>query len=157
MWTLPSYTVTFDLQEGTLDDGSLTAEVAQSGGTYDSIPAVSRTGYTFYGWWTQENGNGTQIALGAAVTATADHTLYAKWTPNTYTTTFDLQGGSLTSGDATKTVTFDSAYGDLPYATKNGYILKGWWTEPNGAGTEVTSATQVTTPSDQTLYAKGNI
>jgi len=56
-----------------------------------------RTGYTFAGWNTQTNGSGTDYPAGGPYTANATLTLYAKWTVNQYTLTFDSAGGSSVS------------------------------------------------------------
>ena len=65
-----------------------------------------------------------------------DHTLTAIWTPNTYTVTADADGGTIpaTTGwtivsgstSATKSVTYDATYGDLPTPTKAGNTFIGW-------------------------------
>ena len=63
-----------------------------------------------------------------------DHTLTATWTPNDYTVTLDANGGDIPATDgwtvngstATKTVTYDSTYGQLPIPTRTGYTFKGW-------------------------------
>lgn len=48
--------------------------------TYGTLPTPSRSGYTFQGWWTGDNGTGTQITSSTVVTTTAlNQTLYAKW------------------------------------------------------------------------------
>ena len=51
-------------------------------------------------------------------------TLTANWTANTYTVTFNPNGGSVSP--TTKTVTYDSAYGTLPTPTRAGYTFAGW-------------------------------
>lgn len=67
-------------------------------------------------------------------------TLTANWTVNTYTVTANANGGTIptTSGwsvasgskTATKTVTYDSAYGTLPTPTRPGYTFKAWTNSP---------------------------
>lgn len=59
----PSYT---DIKQGT--SGNVTSSTA------------TRTGYTFGGWNTASDGSGTNYAVNALITPTADITLYAKWT-----------------------------------------------------------------------------
>lgn len=73
------------------------------------------------------------------------------WTPNTYTLTFNANGGTVSP--ETKTVTFDSKYGELPTPTRDGYKFEGWYTDKDG-GTQVTSSTVVKTPDNHTLYAR---
>ena len=49
-------------------------------------------------------------------------------------------------------VTYDSPYGTLPTATRDGYEFQGWYTTETG-GIQVTDSTIVNTPYDHTLYA----
>ena len=46
-WTPNSYTVTFDANGGTVET---TQKTVSYGGTYDSLPTPTRSGYTFKGW-----------------------------------------------------------------------------------------------------------
>jgi len=78
-------TVTFDAQSGSVSPATQTAT---QNSPYGTLPAPTRTSYTFGGWWTAANGAGTQIIATTIVTTTANQTLYAKWTatPATVTT-----------------------------------------------------------------------
>ena len=64
----------------TLDDG--TANVAymnvRTGGTYWDLPVPIRRNHLFYGWYTAPIG-GERVTTETVVTATTDHTLYARW------------------------------------------------------------------------------
>jgi uncharacterized repeat protein (TIGR02543 family) len=74
----PNYTVGYDPSGGTCTPNTKTVT---SGGTYGAAPCTaSRIGYTFAGWWTEAGGTGTQVSDSTTVTASASHTLYAKWT-----------------------------------------------------------------------------
>ena len=79
-----------------------------------------RTGYTFAGWYT-DTGYTTEYNFSTPVTGNL--TLYAKWTVNQYTITFDTDGGS-----AVDAITQD--YGTAITApenpTKTGYTFNGW-------------------------------
>jgi len=86
-----------------------------------------KAGYTFSGYWTEKNGAGTQYvnASGQCInnlySKVADNsTLYAKWTPNTYTLTYNP---TVSSNPASYTVT-QSAKLDNP--SKTGYTFAGW-------------------------------
>ena len=96
--------------------------------------------------------SGTAYANGATYDFSADLTLYAQWTANTYTVTFDANGGG-TPTPASKVVTFGSTYGTLATTSRTGYTFAGWFTAASG-GTQVTSATIVSTASNHTLYAQ---
>lgn len=111
----------------------------------------TRTGYTFKNWNTSADGSGKSYAPGATYSENANLTLCAQWTPNTYKVNFNANGGSVSSN--TKNVTYNSAYGDLPTPTRNGYKFIGWFTSQSG-GTKITKSTTVTTTSNLTLYAQ---
>ncbi|MBQ7797907.1 MAG: InlB B-repeat-containing protein, partial [Clostridia bacterium] len=83
---------------------------------------VDRKGYTFSGWITDATG-GTQVSTTTTM-GIGDTTIYAHWTANTYTVTFDANGGTVST--TSETVTFDSTYGTLPTPTKPGYRFDGW-------------------------------
>ncbi|MFU8892485.1 MAG: InlB B-repeat-containing protein [Luteolibacter sp.] len=111
-----------------------------------------RTGHTFTGWNTAANGSGTAYAAGATYTANASVTLYAQWSANTYTVTFNPNGGDAPTPHS-KEVTFDATYGTLATVSRTGYTFDGWFTAASG-GNEVTAATTVATAADHTLHAQ---
>ncbi len=124
-WLVNSYTVTFDANGGT---GGRT--VTQDYGTALTAPTVTRTGYTFTGW---------SPAVPSTVPA-ADATYAAQWRINSYTVTFDAQGGA---GGGTVARNHGAALGELPVPTRDGFSFDGWFTAASG-GTEVSSATVIT-------------
>ena len=67
-----NYTVTLDANGGSVSPTSMTYT-----GTALTLPAPTKSGYTFSGWWTAQTG-GTQVS--GAYTPTANVTLYAHWT-----------------------------------------------------------------------------
>ena len=123
---------------------------AKYGSAVSTMPTpTARAGYTFAGWWTAKTG-GTQVTTSTVCNWTSDTTLYAHWTAASYTVTFDGNGG--TCSTASKSVTYDGAYGDLPTPTREGYTFAGWWTATSG-GSQITSTTTVAITAAQTLYA----
>ena len=143
-----NYTVSFNPNGGKTDTNNITVTFDN---TYDKLPTATRTGYTFEGWFTEaEAGGGRKIEQNTIVNISDDHTLYAHWSPNTYTVLFNGNTGTPTKDS--KSVTFDSTYGDLPTATKTGYTFTNWYTESTG-GQKIESATTVTVANDHTLYA----
>ncbi len=140
-WTAKTYTVTFDKQNGT---GGSTSAAATFNSAMPAITVPIRTGYTFGGYYTAKNGGGTQYYTSSGASArnwniTANTTLYAKWTANSYTIIYNSnkpRGASseITGLTASSTHTYDVA-GTL---TANGYSLvgrtfKGWSTSANGS------------------------
>ena len=115
--------------------------------TYGELPTPTRTGYTFDGWYTS-TAYTTEVTEDTLVEGSSDKILYAKWVANEYTVTFDADGGTVSPG--TKTVTFGSAYGELPTPTYTGHIFAGWFDENNEP---ITAASIVNVADDQTLTA----
>ena len=126
----------------------------------------SRTGHTLLGWsksetatsasWSPYNGIASSWIESNTTenTALSELNLYAVWKLINFTVTFNAQGGTVSP--TSKTVTYESTYGDLPTPTKTGNTFKGWYTASSG-GTKITSSTTVTITADQTLYAQWTV
>ena len=85
--------VKFDGNGGT--PSQQTKEVAY-GQKYGELPNTTRTGHTFTGWFTEkEEGKGEKVTENDNVKKGFDHTLYAQWTINNYTLTFDYGNGTV--------------------------------------------------------------
>lgn len=149
-WTANTYTVTFNKNGGDTEASPTTSTGILYNGTA-TLPTTDPTwaGHTFASWNTQGDGYGTAFTATTPVTATI--TVYAQRTANTYTVTFDGQGG--TPSPASTSVTYGSTYGTVATVTKTGYTFAGWYTATSG-GTQVTSATTVSITAPQTLYAQ---
>ena len=120
-WTAPTYAVTLNTNGGTIADGKDVTGYTYGVGAI--LPTdVTRTGYTFKGWYDNENLTGSPVtAIGGAETGNKEY--WAKWEINQYTITFDTNGGS-------EIVPITQDYGteitapDNP--TRKGYTFKGW-------------------------------
>lgn len=127
--------------------------------SYTLNATTTDNGYSWQGWYTKENGGGTRkspdltysdFSVTAAEGDGKTETLYAYWTGNTYTVTFD--GNEGTPSEASKSVTYGSTYGDLATATRRFYDFDGWFTDATD-GSRVTSETKVATASNHSLFA----
>ena len=120
-WTAPTYAVTLNTNGGTIADGKdVTGYTYGVGATLPTD--VTRTGYTFKGWYDNENLTGSPVtAIGGAETGNKEY--WAKWEINQYTITFDTNGGSeiapITQAYGTKITAPDNP-------TRKGYTFKGW-------------------------------
>ncbi|GHU70821.1 hypothetical protein FACS189450_05880 [Spirochaetia bacterium] len=160
-WTINTYTVTFD--KNNTDSGSTEANpqtaVVADGGTVNPLPtAPTRTGYTFSGWNTAADGSGT--VFDATTMVTGNITVYAQWTINTYTVTFDKQSG--TGGTDSVTATYGAAMPGGTAPSRTGYAFGGYWTAVNGGGTQyytdtMASACNWDLTTATTLYAKWTV
>jgi uncharacterized repeat protein (TIGR02543 family) len=149
-WTpAASRTVTFDANLGT---GSMSSQSANQS-TALSANTFTRTGYGFSGWNTAANGSGTSYAAGANFPFTTDTTLYAQWTLNTYSVTFNSNSGSGSMSAQTFTHGV-SANLTANSFTRSNYYFTGWNTAANGSGTAYSAGVAYTFTASTTLYAQ---
>ena len=120
-WTAPTYAVTLNTNGGTIADGKdVTGYTYGVGATLPTD--VTRTGYTFKGWYDNENLTGSPVtAIGGAETGNKEY--WAKWEINQYTITFDTNGGSEIAPITQDYGTEITAPAD---PTRKGYTFKGW-------------------------------
>ena len=144
-WTANKYDIIYKDQGGGDFTGTQTSAPTQH--TYDKATTLkipTKTGYTFGGWFTASDctsgavGNTTSASLGAT-DYTDNIILYAKWTKNSYTLTWNLNGGTVTVAgtgaavDATGTPNSSVPYNDAitaPTVTKYGYNFSSWNNTP---------------------------
>ena len=113
------------------------------GATATEPTAPTKTGYTFAGWFVGT----TEYDFETAVTAPV--VLTAKWTINTYTVTFNANGGSTV---ANATADYNTAVTAPTAPTKAGYEFAGWYADE--ALTTAWNFTEGKITADTTLYAK---
>ena len=149
---IQTYTLSYDENggSGTMEEQSGTSV------TVATNSFTAPTGYTFKEWNTNAKGSGTKYTAGQNVTLTEDLTLYAVWSPLSYTVTLDATGG--TGGTASVTAVFDEAMPNITIPSRANYIFKGYFAEKNGTGKQYydengSSTNSWITPSDATLYA----
>jgi uncharacterized repeat protein (TIGR02543 family) len=153
-WTIAAYTVTFDANGGS---GTMASETEHYNvATALTMNTFTHTGYTFDGWNTAASGGGTGYAHGATYSFTASVTLYAQWTINAYTVTFDANGGSGTMASETETVGTTAALAPNSF-TYSGYSFTGWNTAPDGSGTSYADGSPYMFAVSITLYAQWTI
>ena len=155
-----TYTITFDMQGGS--GGTQSVEVTYTL-ALTSITPPSRDGYTFGGYYTEENGAGVQYYSydgnsEKTYDKTSDLTLYAKWTPLEYTVTLDAAGGT---GGETVTATYDADMPEITLPTRTGYTFDGYFTQTGGEGEQYYDADGNSVKAYDktegiTLYAKWN-
>ncbi len=160
-FTMPAYAVTVDATfvgkyyDVTLDpdNGSSTSAIypqyassmpstLKGGG---ALSAPTYTGYTFGGYYDERAGAGTQYYTNTMSSANnwnkaSNTTLYAKWTPNTYTITLNSNGGTGSTASVEivygqtppNTDDLGNHYFSITNPTKPGYTFLGWFTAADG-------------------------
>ena len=91
VWQGNTYTVKCNTNESV--NGIITSKVIQEwdavyGAPYGSLPTPVRAGYTFKGWYT-DNNLGTLVTEETLVETAKNHTLYAHWSENSYTVEYN--------------------------------------------------------------------
>jgi uncharacterized repeat protein (TIGR02543 family) len=145
-WIAKTPTIVFYANSGNLAQAT---KIVTFNGTYGELPVPTLAHYVFEGWYTSLSGT-SRITSTTVCTHDNTQILYAHWTPETYTITYDPNGGTVSV--SSKSVSFDSTYGTLSTPTYAGYDFLGWYTAPSG-GTLINAASKVTIENNQTLYA----
>ena len=120
-WTAPTYTVTLNTNGGTINNGNVTGYTYGVGATLPTD--VTRTGYTFKGWYDNESLTGSPVTA-ISNTETGNKEYWAKWEINQYTITYVLAGGTAEGNPDTYTVETETF--TLKNPTRPGYIFSGW-------------------------------
>ena len=119
-WTAPTYAVTLHANGGTINNGNVTEYTYGVGATLPTD--VTRIGYTFNGWYDNENLTGSPItAIGDTETGNKEY--WAKWEINQYTITVKPENGK---ADITITQDYGTPITAPADPTREGYQFNGW-------------------------------
>nr|MCR4672705.1 leucine-rich repeat protein [Lachnospiraceae bacterium] len=130
VWTPVTYTITYVLDGGTNAASNPESYTIETD-TID-LANATRAGYTFGGWYSDSEFRNqvSQIIKGS----TGNVTLYAKWTTDDYTITYNLGGGLVAQANPTAySITTETFTLNNP--TREGYTFAGW------TGTDLEEAT----------------
>ena len=149
-FTTNTYTVSYNANEGS---GAPSAQTKTYGKDLTlSTTKPTRTGYTFLGWSTSSTATTATYAAGGTYTTNAAVTLYAVWEINTYTVTFNANGGSGAPSAQTKTYGVTLALSPA-VPTRANYAFKGWATSSTATTATYAAGGSYTNNSAVTLYA----
>lgn len=140
-FALDSHSVSFNSNGGSAVNSQ--SVVYNSTATVPTVP--TRTGYTFAGWY---NDAGLTTAFAFSTAITADTTLYAKWTINSYTVSFNSNCGRAVPSQS---VAYNTTATAPSIPTRSGYTFVRWY-----SNSALTLSFSFTTPitNNITLYAK---
>ena len=148
--TVPTYTISYNANQGY----GVPASQIKTDGTdlilSSQIP--TRTGYNFIGWSTSSSATTAQYSAGGKYTANSGATLYAVWSINKYTISYNMNGGSGSIASQTKTYGTDLILSSqIP--TRTGYEFIGWNTDKNATTVLYQPGAKYTANGNATLYA----
>ncbi len=123
------------------------------GGSNGSFPLFQQSGYDFLGFYAGKD-DATPVTANQLVEGEEKQTAYAHWKPKSITVSFDANGGDPVENVIE--VLYDSVYGELPVAKRQGYTFEGWTAIRNSAR-KVTGKTKVNRKTAHTLYAKWKV
>jgi len=144
-WTINTYSVTW------YADGGIpipTQTTVNHGGTITAPAEMTKTGYTYGGWFS--DASFTTLVSFPITNVTAATTLYAKWTINTYPVTWYADGG--TPIPTQTTVEHGGTITAPAEMTKTGYTYEGWFSD--AVFTTLVTFPIINITEATTLYAK---
>ena len=166
-WTPETYYINYYEAVGEVNDISGLNQISIVGAptSYTILDAVAlpalpaKDGYTATGWYSQwcvfENQENTQYWAGCTPTTGHNAGYYGhanyivKYTANTYTITWNANGGNVTP--ANSTYTYGGSTVTLPTPTRDSYTFNGWFTEESG-GTQITEIGTTNKPTSDVIY-----
>ena len=148
--TIPTYTISYNANGGS---GAPSSQTKKYGETLKlSSTKPTRTGYSFLGWSTSSSATSASYSAGGNFTSNANTTLYAVWSINTYTISYNANGGSGAPSSQTKkynvTLTLSSTK-----PTRTNYNFLGWSTSSSATSATYSPGGSFALNSNTTLYA----
>lgn len=123
-WIVNTYRVSFQSNGGTVTEGSIDTRDVVYGNPYGELAELEKAGYTFVGWFTEEEG-GTPVTAETVLSLDVDHTLYAQFSLNSYSIEYIDEIGGVHGNPAKYSV--ETGGLTLLDAQKDGYTFLGWY------------------------------
>ena len=150
------YTLSYNANGGS---GAPSSQTGTGVGSYTfpiSNAKPTRSGYTFLGWSLSSTATAASYQPGGSITLTASDILYAVWKANTYTVSYNANGGSGAPSNQTKTYGVTLTLSNTK-PTRTGYTFSAWNTAQNGSGTSYVPGGSYTANAAVTLYAQWTV
>ncbi|MBQ4644377.1 MAG: InlB B-repeat-containing protein [Clostridia bacterium] len=146
-----TYTISYDANGGSGAPASQTIEYASCLLLTLEIP--TRAGYTFLGWSESSTATTPTYERGDFYCdAEKSVILYAVWTPNEYTVSYNANGG--TGAPSSQTKYHDTALIlSTTIPTRSGYTFLGWSTSSTATSASYLAGSSFTSNANTTLYA----
>ena len=147
---LPSYTISYNANGGS---GAPTSQTKYYGVNLTlSTTVPTRTGYSFQGWSASSTATSASYSAGSTYTGNTNATLYAVWKANTYTVSYNANGGSGAPSNQTKTYGVNLTLSST-IPTRTNYNFLGWGTSANSTTASYSAGGTYTNNAAITLYA----
>ena len=158
VWRANTYKITYNANGGSGAPSAQSYTYSTSGTINLSSTRPTRTGYTFLGWSQSSTATSASYSAGQAWNRSnaSNYTLYAVWRANTYTITYNANGGS--GAPAAQSYTYaTSGTINLSSAkpTRSGYTFLGWSQSSSATSASYSpgQAWSRSNASNYTLYA----
>lgn len=151
VWELKVGTINFNSNGGSTAPSAITGLI----GTTISIPTtvLTKSGFTFVGWNTNSAGTGTTYLPGATYSISTEAvTLYAYYTENTRTVTYNLNGGEGDIDQQTAPLS-QSIIISAEIPSRVGYLFSGWSTSASSTTVSYNPGSTYSGTADLNLYA----
>lgn len=145
-----TYTVSYDANGGGNTPASQTKTEDVTLILTSTIP--TRYGYTFKGWAMSSSATSATYQSGGSYTANESVTLYAVWEINTYTVSFDANGGTNAPNPQRKTHGQNLIL-TVAIPTRPNHVFLGWAADSSATSIAYAPGATYTAEEDVTLYA----
>ena len=146
-----TYDITYH-ENGASYKAGYTAPATYTVGTGATLPTSSNmtnTGYTFGGWYDNSGLTGSSVTtIGTSEYGIKEY--WAKWTENTYTITYDANGGTGTTSSTNGHYVTVATNG---FTAPSGKVFVGWNTVSGGGGDSYGEGDEIELTGNMTLYA----
>lgn len=147
-WT--SYTIKYNANGGSGAPGNQTKWKDQTLKLSTTKP--TRSGHSFLGWSTSSTATSATYSAGGNYTTNSAATLYAVWKANTYTVSYNANGGTGAPSSQTKTYGVNLTLSSTK-PTRTNYNFKGWGTSASATTATYAAGASYTSNAAITLYA----
>ena len=144
------YTVSYDTNGGSAAPSAQNKDYGAGITLSSAIP--TRTGYTFLGWATSATATSASYQPGDRFFNDANTTFYAVWKADTYTVSYNANGGSGEPGSQIKNYGVDLTLSTTK-PTREGYTFLGWSISSTANSANYQPGDTFTSNENTTLYA----
>lgn len=151
-WKLIKYALNFNTKGGTS-----VSSIQYTITSFPSLPeSPTKKGYNFSSWHLNEDTSDKGLSSVPFLESSKEEmsiTVYAKWTPEKYSISYELNGGDKLADGAVDSYTIESVTFNLPEPTKKDNAFKGWYSNKDFSGNRIEKIVSGST-GDKTFYAK---